>query len=810
MAPHRFRLRPLAAAVSALTAPQIMAAEPATVQADNTVVEMIVVTATRRSESVQDVPFNIAAVGGSEIEQQGMKDLADIAAWVPGLHVVDQGSRGASRIVARGLNADPSAASEGLGNDGGGMVATYVGEIPLYVDLKLNDLDRVEALLGPQGTLYGAGTMGGAIRYIPTKPSFEGTQVEVRGNAYTYSESDGPGGEAGVTLNHAFGDTLAVRANVDYLDDPGFIDYVGVVREVGVSNPDPVGSAARRANLRKEEDANDEETVAGRAALRWAPNDVFDATATYYFQFQETGARTVSSRGSVPIDDYEAGLRVLEPSDRDNELFALEATADLGFAELTSATGYSRYDEFGHRDQSDLLIGLEYGYELFPSFTAFTTEDQEDETFSQELRLVSTGDGPFSWIVGGFYRDFSSDARTREFTPFYDQFLVDVGAGVQLRPDSLEYISTLDQTLEETAGFGELSYRITDAWQVTVGARWYKYEYETKTAVDTPLFNTVFLGDPPDQVLLDPENGGQDDDGDLWKFNTSYDLTDDAMLYFTVSEGYRTGSSNGVAACPDPLPPNQIVCGLPGEMEYVPDQTTNYEVGARSTLFDGALVLNGAAFFVDWEDPQLASATENGLQPIRVNGKGAESQGIEVSFNWIATEQLVLRGNYSYSKAELSDDAPRLVDFITPPGFQSTIDYEDGQSGDRLPGSPEHQAALFVSYGIPLDGDLALDIDYGIIYVSDVLTRVGERGGGESLDAYTVSDLAFTLSSAQWTVSLYAQNLFDEYYETSARTTRDYAQSVVDINGDLHAVRRYYHDVGRPLQVGLRMSWDLM
>jgi outer membrane receptor protein involved in Fe transport len=814
----RFRLRPIAAAVSALGVPAaLMGASAVHAEEDEAVVEMIIVTATRRSESVQDVPFNIAAVGGDEIEQQGLDNLADVAAWVPGLHVVDQGVRSASRIVVRGLNADRSQASEALGNDGGGMVATYVGEIPLYIDLRLNDLERVEVLLGPQGTLYGAGTMGGAIRYIPAKPSVDGTEFEMRGDVYGYSESENAGADVGFTVNHALGDTLGLRVSVDYLNDPGFIDYKGVVREIGVSNPDPDldDADAVRANLKTIEDANDEQTVSGRVALRWLPNEVIDGTLTYYFQNQETGGRTVSSADSVPVEEWESGLRVEEPNDRDNKLLALEVIADLGFAELTSATGYSTFDERGQRDQTDLLIGLEYGYELFPSFTAYTLELEEDETWSQELRLVSTGDGPFTWIVGGFYRDQSIEATSREFTPFFDQFLVDNLGGEALRPDSLEYIAVQDDALEESALFGELSYQITDAWQVTVGARWYTYDYDTKLAVDLPLLYTVFP-DPdlppraPDEVILDFVPAAQHDDGDLWKFNTSYRFGDDAMAYATVSEGYRLGNSNGVEPCEVPLPPTQNVCAQPNELAYYPDETTNYEVGLRTMVLDGKLTLNGAAFFVDWDSPQILTATQVGLQPIIRNGEAAESRGVEFSFNWVASDRLSVRGSYSYSEAELSEDTPFIIPLITPPGFQSTVVYEDGEEGDRLPGSPEHQASLFVSYGVPVMDGYVLDVDYGVSYVSDVLTQIGERGAGESLDGYAIHDLAFSLSSEQWTATLYAQNLFDEYAETSARGTRNYVQSVTDIDGGLHAVRTYYHDVVPPLQIGLRMTWTMM
>ena len=456
--------------------------------------EEVIVTATRRAESVQDIPLNIAAVSGDQITSQGLTNLADVMRWVPGIHVVDQGSRGADRIVARGLSVDSFGGSEGLNNTGGGTVATYVGDIPVYVDLKLNDMERVEVLLGPQGTLYGAGTMGGAIRYIPNKPQFDSAELEVRGDMYQIDESDDLSYSTGITWNIPVSDTFAARVNVDYLDDAGFIDYVYTVREAGVSNPDPDFSnpADVRANLRAVDDVNDEETVSARIALRWAPNDIFDGTLTYYYQDQDSGGRTITSRGNrfpdgPNVGRYESALRFVEPSERENQLLALEFTADLGFAELTSATGWSEYEEEGNRDQTDLLIGLELSYELFPTFSGFTFEEVEEERFNQELRLVSTGDSRLHWIAGAFYNKLETDfADSSEFTPGFDQFAVDEFGGVQLRPDSLEYFSrdVIDQ--EEWAVFGELSFDITDAWQVTVGIRHYDYEFEQKSSVDFP------------------------------------------------------------------------------------------------------------------------------------------------------------------------------------------------------------------------------------------------------------------------------------------------------------------------------------
>jgi outer membrane receptor protein involved in Fe transport len=807
----RFRKRPIAAAISALAMPAtlVFIAPCASGAPGDPTVETITVTATRREETVQDVPINVSAVSGYDIEQQGIRSLAQLSQWVPGLYIVNQGSRGTGRIVARGLNADPLSAAEALGNDGGRMVATYLGEIPIYIDLKLNDMERVEVLLGPQGTLYGAGTMSGAIRYIPIKP-LDRTEINVRGNGFGYADSDGTGGDGGITVNLPISDTWAFRGTYDYLDDPGFIDYDYVVREVGVSNPSAVTNPVdRAANTKEHADANGEETQSGRAALRWTPNDGIDATLTYYFQFMDSKGRNSNSSDSIGTDDYVSAARVLEPNNRDNQLISLEVTADLGFAQLTSATGGSRYEENGQRDQTDFLIGLEYSYELFPNFTAYTHEHEKNDTFTQELRLVSNSTGKWNWIVGGFYQDAQNEATSKEFTPLYDAFAVANLGGVALRPDSLEYIQDDKEDLTESAIFGEVGYYITEAWQITVGARWYKYELDIKSAVDFPFFNTVFDGAPPDQIILNYDSSGQDDNGDLYKFNTSYQFAADLLGYVTISEGYRIGGSNGVGACPDPLPATQIGCGLPNELQYAPDQTTNYEIGAHSTWLEGRLTLNGDVFYMDWDKPQIGGATENGLLPIKKNGSGAESYGGELSFNWLVSERLAVRGSYSYVKAELTDDAPNLVTTINPPGFQSTVGYVDGESGDRLPGSPEHQGNVFVSYTIPVFNGYELELNYGATAISDVLTRVGEKGFGESLDGYVMQDIGATLSRDEWTLTLYAMNVFNEYAETSASVTSAYVQTVADINGDPVPVRSYKHDVLPPRMVGLRFTWQM-
>ncbi|MDZ4374851.1 MAG: TonB-dependent receptor [Phenylobacterium sp.] len=764
----RQRRRLLLASISALTlsVPAVAAA-----QAE---VEELIVTATRREATVQDVPINIAAVGESFIERQGATDLAELAGFIPGVHLVDQGGRTSDRIVVRGLNVDAVGQTDVLGNNAGNIVSTYLGEVPIYIDLKLNDMQRVEFLLGPQGTLYGAGTMGGAIRYIPKRPQLGVGSFEIRGDAYGYSEASSLSYDYGATGNFPIGETVAVRASIDFLKDSGFVDYDYNVRIPGVSNPNILGAGN---DLNPVKDANGEDTISGRLGIRWQPNDRFDANLTYYYQDQRAEGRTVSGhRSAIQTDRYVSPSRVLEPNRRENGLLALEMTLDLGFAELTSATGYSRYKERGQRDQTNLLVGFAYGYELFPSFLGYTLEEQDDETWTQEIRLVSKSDGPLSWIVGGFFSKYDTDGFSKEFTPNFDRYAIDnFGTGGDLRPDSLEYLAVGSEKLEQVAAFGEVSYQITENWQVTGGLRYYDYKLETLNAVDLPLLYTSIIPDGrrPDEVRLDFEADGQKDDGFLYKFNTSYQLTPDVLAYFTYSEGYRIGGGNGIAACPDPLGNFQNVCALPDEIAYSPDKTINYELGAKTQWLDGRVTLNGSLFFIEWKEPQLLSATTIGGGTITRNGGGAETKGFDIAFDARVTEELTVRASYAYTDAKLTADAANFVRTIPDPAtnptgnpFANTL--VDAFDGDRLPGSPKHQASVFVTYERPVMDNLNLELSYSGRYVSDILSAVGNRGGAISFDDYTMHNLSATIAGADrdWAVTLYAENIFDKFAES--------------------------------------------
>ena len=808
------RRTPLAVAVSGVLA---AAALPtiALAQDDQGAIEEIVVTAMRREQNIQDIPINIASFSGDALETRGITDLAELGRNVPGLYVVDTGKRTGDAIVVRGLNLDQITSTDGK-NNGGNVVSTYIGDVPLYVDFAMNDIQRVEVLLGPQGTLYGSGTLGGAIRYLPNRPQFDSTSFDFRATTFDLAESDTEGWRAGVMANVPISDKLAFRANLDYYDDPGFIDSPYLVREIGVSDPEPNlhDPAAVAANLYRKNDVNTEKTLSGRVALRWQPTDKIDANLTYYYQDMDIGGRTQNSVLSFGSGKYENANRVLEPNDRTNKLGALEINVDLGFATLTSATGYSTYRDFGHRDQTDLLITLEYGYEAFPSFTAYTTDSEEDRGISQELRLVSKGKGPLTWIGGLFYYSQNLRQLSEEFTPHYDEFL-----GIS-RPDSLEYISYEDEDQTEKAVFGEVGYNITDRWQVTVGARWYKYDLTDDTYFDTPLFDTA-TGSPPDSINFRAGHFTQGDNGTLYKFNTSYHFTDRLMGYLTISEGFRLGASNGVPACTpaDIAKPGQAVCGLPNEVQYTPDTTTNYEVGIRSQWLDRKLTFNGAIYHIDWKDPQLASVTVNGSLPIIKNGDGAKTEGIELSLDAKVTNRITVSAGYSHTNAELTAVAPGILRVYEPPGFgpPSAANpgagpdpiFATGQPGDRLPGSPKDQGTLNFGYDLPLTGGKAVDFNYGIAAIGNIVTTIGERAGGQTIGGYAVHNASAVWHNNKWTAGLYAQNLLNKYAITGVRSRQVFVQTVSDENGDPVHVRSYAENVLRPREIGLRFTYSL-
>ncbi|MGI9330360.1 MAG: TonB-dependent receptor, partial [Gammaproteobacteria bacterium] len=827
--PFSARLNPVSGAVA--MAIGSMAVIPVSQPLADEIYDEIFVTATRRATSVQDVPYNISAVSAGELQQlRGVSNISGLARWVPGMVSIDQGARASSPLIMRGISVGDLTFSEASGgNSNGNTVATYVGEVPVYIDLVTKDLARVEILRGPQGTLFGANSLAGAVRYIPNRPDFSEFEVDLHSKIYDTDESGDASYDLDGVVNVPITDRLALRGVLSYEDRAGFVDQKYLVRDPGFSVPEPDFSDPVDVsdNLRRKKDVNDVETWYARTSLAWDATDDISFLATYHYQDKDVGGRQINTQGgleliqqdqgvAIPTGFYDNGLRFDEHNEQKNHILEFVATFDFGFAELTSATGYIDYEDDGQRDQTDLLLTFGATYADFPSFSAFTSEKASEETLTQELRLVSKGDGPVNWIGGFFYSDAERDFRSEEYTPcLYTTDPTCAGAagvaeitdlpfsGADLTGTDIEYIQDEHQESEEWAIFGEIGYRISDAWQVTLGARYFEDEYELEQSVGTPLLNQILISDgdidpndPDQQIAYRPSKNDDDIDKLVFKINTSYDLTEDTMAYFTFSEGYRRGNTNGIQECDPPPTPDNNVCGSAEQLAYKPDETDNYEIGLRNELVNGSLIFNAAIFYIDWENIQVGDVSEEGGFPITLNGDKAKSQGAELEFTYQITDQLQFRGSYAYTDAQLRGDSPQLQEGTA-------------QDGDRLPGTPKHQGALFLSFNQQVTNGMDLTLDYGMTAQSDVFTKLGDGGSccrpddgatafvnpgpGEKLSGFDVHYAAVTLAGNQWAASLYADNLWNEKAVTGVRADRSLLLTAGGASD--YALRRYFNYV---------------
>ncbi|RZK02786.1 MAG: TonB-dependent receptor [Novosphingobium sp.] len=773
----------------------------------------IVVTATRRATSLQDAPINISALSAQELSKQRIDDAKGLAAFTPGLTVAETGPRTAGTIIMRGI----SSSDAGNGANSNSAVGVYLGEVPLYLDFKLLDINRVEVLQGPQGTLYGLGTLSGAIRYMPNRPDSSDWSIDAHMRAFGQSQSKDAGVNGDVTVNVPIvQDHIAFRSVVGYYDNPGFIDYNYLLKQPGVSNPQPVrgttaaqaglGTAAQQAaNFYSKKDLNYERTFTTRNQLLLELNPGAKLYLTYAHQQTKTGGAQTVQAGVLGTGRYESAKRYQEPSTRTSDLFAAEANVSLGFAQVVATSAWTKQttDTFG--DQTDLLLDLNYGYEQFPNYSAYTQSNNRTKQFNAELRLVSSHGGPFSWVVGGFYNNLRTGSNGKEVLPGYVAWYNATRAGTIVastglprppinRPDDLEYISFVNTQTKEKAVYGEGTFSITDKWQVTGGVRYFKYDAFAEGGTDTPLTASGQIRTPYPLAQIIPSrvrSGSTAADGFVWKANTSYKFSEDLMTYFTYSKGYRTGNVNRVAPCIIPLPAGQNVCALPSELAYQPDKTRNIELGVRASLFDKRLQMTGSVFHVKWTGLQVPSRTVNGAVGITVNGSSAVSKGVEFTTRIKVTPNLSLQGNYSYTDAYLTADAPGLV-------------VSQGKSygafaGDRLPGSSKHAGSAQVTYTQPLANGNEIEANWAVTYKGDVYSRIGLRGNGEVIPAYTTHRAAITYRAEHFDLGIYADNIFNKYATTGI--SNDISSFNQVRNG---IVERYYgRNILAPRRVGV-------
>jgi outer membrane receptor protein involved in Fe transport len=743
----------------------------------------IVVTATRRAVSIQDVPINISAVGQEQLSRQRIDDVRDIADFTPGMTISDTGPGSTGTIVLRGLNASDSSTT-GASYDS--ALGVYLGEVPLYYDFKLLDIARVETLLGPQGTLYGLGTLAGAIRNIPNRPNTDDVQGEVHGRLYGKNHGSQPGYEMDGVINIPIvKDHIAFRSATGYFYDPGFINYPLLLQTPGVSLPQPSGpvsvsNAGYAANLKSRKDLNFEKTFTTRNQLLFQLNPDFKVNFTYAFQQTKTDGGQSNSDGVLGTGKYESAARYIEPVKRRAHLGSMEINANIAdIADLVATTAYTDVKNDTQGDNTDLLLDLDYGYEAFPAFSSWNESHDRRKQFNQEVRLVSRHGGPFSWVLGGFY---NRQKRLREYTEHVPNHPW-VAFGTLPNPGEVEYASFTKSKVTEKAVFGEGTFKVTPEWQVTSGARYFGYTSDVAGRSVLPL-----LGDPLSPYDLPSAGGESKKSGWVWKFNTSYNFTPEIMVYGTYSKGYRIGGPNTVAPCVLPLDPTQQnVCALPNEIQFGPDTTKNAEIGIRTQFFDRKLTFNFNVFQIKWDGIQVASATLNGIVGITVNGGKAKSEGFETSFQLRPIHELSIQGTYSYTNAKLTEDVPGIIAVNDPAGtYPSNPIQLTALSGDRLPGSAKNSGSLGVTYTKPfMDGNIIAD--WTATYRGSVVTRLGwERAYGDKLPGYVLHRASLGYETERYSFILFANNIFDKYAVNSVSNDR----SRVGTNDGV--VLRYY------------------
>jgi len=782
-------------------------ADEAPVVSPGGVLEEIVVTATRRDTSVQETNFNLTAVSGSQLEQQRIIDTIAFAKTVPGLTAVDQGNRRGSQMIMRGANLT-SINSTDLIERNGDTVSTFYGETPVYIDPLITDFDRIEVLRGPQGTLFGARSLGGAVRYMPAAPDTQNFFVDVHGRGYAIDESSGGGLLGDITVNAPIiEDVLAFRGTLAYLKEDGFIDYNYLLKEPGVSDAEDPN------DLRSEKDANTQDVSMIRLALQWNISENWSSTLAWTHQNRDVGGRQVNNVDSYQTGKYESAYRYVEPNERKNDIVNLTFNGDLGFGDFISTTSYSKYDEKGQRDQTDWWLE-NANNDFFPIFgsdietwdaiSSYTAEEVDEKTITQEFRLASKADARLQWLGGIFYNKRENDNQTTEYLPglsewwntnIADEFetgdLADIG-----------YFSPSTSTFTEKALFGQIGYNFTEQWQATVGGRYFKTDLDvTICRWFEPIKGDTALGGS----FYECDQGGGKTDEAIFMFNTSYDINETKKIYFTISEGFGDGGENPNAVCGDNPTPN---CIAGNEKEVKPDTVTNYEFGVRTMMLDNKMTLNAALYRMNWDNIQTQGESTESPVVITRNGGKARTEGLELELNYFLGDYWVIGGGYAYTDAEFRENLD----------VGEVYAFDVIEKGDRLPGSSEHQGNLFLAVDYPLSGNLRLKADYLLTAQSDVLTKAGIgvndccREDGEKLSGFTVSNLGVGLAGNSWEARLFADNLFNEYAETGLRGDQYYIQgNGLGIEntwtGNEKIIRRYYKNMIRPRTIGLDVNF---
>lgn len=736
--------------------------------------EEVIVTATKRAESLQDVSESISAFDTKSIEMRGLQQIDDVAKYIPGLSLAQREPAGTT-IVFRGV------ASSGIQFGAVSSSALYLDEQPITQsgrspDPRFIDIERVEALRGPQGTLYGASSQSGTLRVITNKPDPSGFDAWAEAEINTVSGgSEGYDVSAMVNLPLA-NDRIALRLVGFSAEDAGYIDNV---------LSDSPGGTYDNGDIAKK-DVNSIDTKGGRAALRFDISENVDLTLGAIYQDVHAGGHS-----DVTPD---AGLTQarFENESLDDEWYQLALTlnASLPFADLVVAGSYFDRKFAYEADASAYEFSFNQSgyvsYDFGGDPRGYATNHEDTEITTVEVRLQSKNDAEsrWSWLAGAFYSkevghtEFNSYVRGYADTPsfayfnYYEQNLT----GNSLVGTDKWWEGIYDTDLKQKALFGEAGFDVTENFTITAGGRWFEYDRKYRLQQHAPpgFTGARFLDDTVDNS----------DSGSVYKLNLTYKIDDDRMVYFTYSEGFRNGGSN-------PVRPNSI---LP--RAFKSDTLDNYELGAKTEWLDNRIRLNVAAYVMEWNDfaVQIEDPQDNVFQLGYVNLPTAEIPGLETEFTWVVNDAWQIDATLGYNDAQISE-----ATVLTLTDSDGNVYTRPVEKGARLPLTPDWSASLGAEWrprGQLMNAQPYVRLD--LAYVGDVVSNlegfesVVGQAGAVTLDAYQTGDIRFGLEGEHWSSSIYVSNMWDE--------------RAVTFNNNRWAAPR--QSIVRPRTIGLQFKYD--
>ncbi|MBO9713280.1 TonB-dependent receptor [Sphingomonas sp.] len=694
----------------------------------------IVVTATRRAERIQDVPLSITAFTQKELTQQGIVGFEGVTRQTPGV-VLNQASDNNARITARGVSTN---------GWGAGLQTTttiYIDELPIStigntvtLNPNLYDVERVEFLRGPQGTLFGSGSLSGALRIITKSPNLK--EVEASGLVDLGWTPDGDGirQRYNAMVNVPMvSDTLGLRVVGFYRNEDGFVDNLGTHKK----------------------NANKLVDWGGRATLLWKPTDRLSIRLLGSYENSEPRDSALTSPN---LGDRKRYSTIPDLYTSDTQIYNGTIDYDFGGAKLTSSTTYS-------------IATGDFDVDLAGTFASATVpiqnaipfildDDYNQKTFVQETRLTSGGGGKFDWVIGGFYMHRNLDLNGRDLS---NQAYLDSIHVTGLTGASFAEFGSISKTYE-LAGYGELTWHMTDTLSATGGLRYGKYggTVLTKPGFNTAYFTYAVVGYPWYNVLYGLPTAIQKVPNGAattrypsaskasWKASLAYRPSRDLTTYATVSTGYRTPVYNARAGTKSTVDPTDLVIP-PGAGS---DNLTNYEVGLKGRFMGGKLTMNLAAYYIDWRNIQVQANRQSDSVQFSTNVGRAASKGIEAEIAFFPTKGLMFGLNGSLNDAKVTELTTQ----------EATI---SGAVKDARLASPHVQGSFYGMYNYPLGGSTKGFTSFQIQYVGSFPNGFPNVPGKANTpsplyghtDNYAFVNIQSGFTIGQVTTTFYVENL---------------------------------------------------